>query len=74
MNNVINGNSEMTNATTLNLLFFILYHLISFLPKYLIETHIAKADIITAHGTNENNDSVLPVSVVITVCNAFDTT
>ena len=39
-----------------------------------IETHIAKTDIITAHGINGNNDSVLPVSVAVTVCNAFDTT
>ena len=36
----------------------VLLTLISFLPKYLIETHIAKTDIITAHGINGNNDTV----------------
>ena len=66
--------AKMTNATTLNLLFFhfILPHF--FLPKYLTETHSASADMITAHGTNGNSDIALPCPAVVTVCNASDTT
>ena len=40
---MINGNSEMINVITLNLFFFILYYLISFRPKHLIETYSARA-------------------------------
>ena len=57
---------RMIKACFGNLLFSFYITSISFLPKYLTETRIAKADIITAHGTNGNNDSVLPVSVVVT--------
>ena len=71
---MINGNSEMINVITLNLFFFILYYLISFRPKHLIETYSARADMITAHGIKGNSDIVLPVPVVVTVCNASDTT
>ena len=71
---MINGNKEITNEMTLNLIFFILYYLISFLPKHLIETNSANTVMITAHGTNGISDIVLPVPVVVTVCNASDTT
>lgn len=73
-NNVTNGNKEITNEMTLNLIFFILYYLISFLPKHLIETNSANTVMITAHGTNGNSDIILPVPVVVTACNASDTT
>ena len=52
----------------------LLYYFISFLPKHLIEANSANTDMITAHGTNGNSDIVLPVPVVVTVCNASDTT
>ena len=66
---MINGNSEMINVITLNLFFFILYYLISFRPKHLIETYSARADMITAHGIKGNSDIVLPVLSVSLVKN-----